>query len=613
MKFSTLIKHNNGLSMPRVIRSTSSCLTCRRRGVRCDWELGRCFTCKAEGYYCVQPISTVFDPTVSASPAAEGQASGIRIMPDSALAIQLNAGPGRSTGLGQGRDLVIPNEPSDIMPRLTQQIIRSQEIRLSQTPGCIPDPAGGEQDHDYAAYYDHAYEEHLMELLYDSDSEANSLWPEENAPPLADRLRIFFEHAQRHLLPSALCQMPVSLLPANEYSTAEILFYYNVRQPGFRSNNSIDIDLNDDKFRQLAYSNPLVMQLIVAHKADHRPVNDAAFASGEGVERFHAAAIRKLGPKIARYLAGNEDEMLSLTLGSVVLSLTEMARLNKYGQSLNYAPSAKSLLTSLAALSHNEIANSLPDILVEYVMHTVSFACVSTDAAKAESIPFMSEMLRTKVNDMIALGYKGNLCGIWIEVLYYIQRIFQLGMSIRGHPSGCITPNDVVNFGVIQSALMDFSNTRNFENRGSPLEVAAAGLFKNAAVLYLWSLLDEPPNTLQTQAGGIYPNGISNMVMLSLQALKNDIPERDPINKTLIWPLLILGCFATTPHQKSAIQDRLLAISEEFTVGNPRETLCLLTNVWKAPKDQRNPWLLWKHIRSNLHMCCNCTQCVPAL
>ncbi|KAL7791928.1 fungal-specific transcription factor domain-containing protein [Trichoderma ceciliae] len=520
-----------------------------------------------------------------------------------------------------------PRSVPGLAEGLKQRIIQYQQIQLQQTPGYVQGSAhivsdlAVDQDHDYASYYDFGYDadsdntamagkrSHTPYIL-DSLSRTSTVyqvkctWAGSGAPPLASRLSDYFNYMNEcHISPSVA--LPVSLLPACEYGSSEILRYYGLRSANCSAKSLSDINPTNPKLFELAYSNPLVLQLILAQRANHREVSSAVLPTGESADRFYATAISEFGPKIASYLAGNEEDMLPLTLGSIVLSLTEMARLDKCGQAHNHSTAAKAILTNLLTFPFDDICKDLPDFLVEYYMYTASFACLSANAARAESVPFMSQTLRDMADDMYVEQYQGKLCGSWLEMLITIQDIFELGMAMRretADPSSGYSPNHFVDFGTIQARLFSFKPTGL---RGS-VSTEAAILFRNAAMLYLWTLL-ESPHVPKPQ--GSYSKVMRGALYDAVRALKA-IPDDSSVNKALCWPMLIVGCCTADEGIKLLISVRLHYTARLYNVGNPLETHSLLQHIWKLPSQERSPWMVWKYIQDSKFAGCTCPKCL---
>ncbi|PKK45757.1 hypothetical protein CI102_10200 [Trichoderma harzianum] len=403
-----------------------------------------------------------------------------------------------------------------------------------------------------------------------------------------------------HLSRAPSDSLPLSLLPASEQTTAETLRYYVLRPINRGTRPLPDINPTNPKVVDLAYSNPLALQLIIAERANHREVSSARLPTGQIAEEFYRAAIGAFAPKIQSYLNGNEESMLSLTMGSLILALMEKARLDRRGRAPNYPAAAGRILIMLTTLPHEEVCNNLPDILVEYYMHTAMFACLAADITTAETIPFVSSAFQDAVDRLAARNYNGTLCGTWLPIMVSIHNIFTLGMSMRPYVNGPLNiprpgpsvgylADHFVTFGRIQEKLFNFAPALD---EFSP-DFEAAVVWRNAAMLYLWSLLEWPHAPKPT---GPYSEMIHNAFHDAIRRLRQ-IDREHEVNKTICWPLIVVGCFAMEKNHQEYIGSRLLDISARFKVGNALETYFILKYVWTQPAVWRSPWLLRIAIR----------------
>lgn len=254
----------------------------------------------------------------------------------------------------------------------------------------------------------------------------------------------------------------------------------------------------------------------------------------------------------------------------------------------------------LTTLPHEEVCDNLPDILVEYYMHTAMFACLAADITTAETIPFVSSAFQDAVDRLAARNYNGTLCGTWLPIMVSIHNIFTLGMSMRPYVNGPLNiprpgpsvgylSDHFVTFGRIQEKLFNFAPALD---ELSP-DFEAAVVWRNAAMLYLWSLLEWPHAPKPT---GPYSEMIHNAFHDAIRRL-GQIDREHEVNKTISWPLIVVGCFATERNHQDYIGSRLLDISARFKVGNALETYFILKHVWTLPAVWRSPWLLRGSIR----------------
>ncbi|UKZ47526.1 hypothetical protein TrVGV298_001746 [Trichoderma virens] len=505
----------------------------------------------------------------------------------------------------------------------SRRITRAQQSLLRTTLGHIGPrvllPMGplNDPDHDYAVYYDYQYDVDSGETittrkrshtLYTLETMSRTstvyavknTWTEEGEAPLKARLRDFIHYMKEcHLSHAPSDALPLAFLPACEPTTAETLKYYILRPINQGTSHLADINPPHPKVIGLAYSNPLVLQLIIAERVNHREVSSAMLPTGESAERFHRANIAAFESKIQSYLDGNEEDMLPLTVGSIIISLTETARLDNRGQAHNYPTAAKNILKMLTTLPHEEICKNLPDIFVEHFLHTSMFACLAADVSRAHMIPFTSPEFRTAAVDLAYSEYRGKLGGNCLPIMVFILNTFDLGMKMRPYiddsgapkpgPSVGHQPDHYMYFGSIYELLMAFNPVTDMSGK----DFEASIIWRNAALLYLWSLLEWP---LITRSQRIFHINARDTFRIALRRLA-DTPMDSNVNKTLCWPLIVLGCHAESKEDRELIERRLIYISTHFKVGNALETLHVLRHVWTLPMARRSPWLLHKSIQ----------------
>ncbi|KAL7938250.1 fungal-specific transcription factor domain-containing protein [Trichoderma chlorosporum] len=655
-----------GLFLPRIIRDNGFCLNCRRSGKQCDTRLPTCVNCQANDLKCIQPISACPPDEsdarkrrrISAEPedaflaeTEEEFMTDDESVTESEAETEILTSP---TPGSQSKVVIQPQSPSQpqtqqnendenaapgpgwsvFMSALSRQIDQAQHRVLQRTTGHIRFPLSplgpdSDPDHDYAVYYDYKrdlgssddtaidgsdrnrrrnHTPYTLESISRTSTvyEVKNTWTGGGPPPLLARLDDFIDYMREcHLSHAPSSALPLAFLPACGNTTANTLMYY-VRRPTNRGTAPLpDINPLNPKLLDLAYSNPLALQLIIAQRADHREVSTAVLPTGERAERFHRSSIGAFAPKIQSYLAGNEEDMLPLTMGSLILALTEKARLDKRGQGHNYPTAASSILVMLTTSPQEDICENLPSILVEYYMHTTMFACLAANVTTARGIPFVSEAFRDAVDKLASNSYQGRLCGTWLRVMVCIHSIFELGIKMRPYinspsgtpapgPSTGYLPNHFVTFSRIQERLFAFGPALD----ESSTDFQAAVLWRNAALLYLWSLL-EWPNA--PKPPGSCANLTSSAYHDALQRLK-EIRKEGAVNKTLCWPLLVIGCYATDKVDQIVITKRLLYIWNHFKTGNALETYYILKHIWAQPLDKRSPWLVYKSIQET--KCC---------
>ena len=127
---------------------------------------------------------------------------------------------------------------------------------------------------------------------------------------------------------------PLSLLPSHGHDSYELFGYYLSRTADSMGNGSTDINPFVAKLVPLAFYDPLVLQLLLAQSAAHRQAASqraaaaAATAAGGGSElaqRYYTDSLGMFRSLVGQHLAGRHDGSLTLTVGSLILCLTEVS------------------------------------------------------------------------------------------------------------------------------------------------------------------------------------------------------------------------------------------------------------------------------------------------
>lgn len=316
--------------------------------------------------------------------------------------------------------------------------------------------------------------------------------------------------------------------------------------------------------------------------------------------------------------------------------ITQRARRDTLSQAYDYPTVAKAILNNLHMLNSEEIFINMPEYLIEYYMHTVSFACVAANPITATGVPFITAPQLSFVDEMAAEGYAGNLCRSWLDILATIPHIFRLGAIMYRRKLGTSTFEDAsgefLDFADIEDRLQASALCEG--RRRTHIWDKIALLFKIAATLYLWSLLDEPilynphvviiPEDAELQDEDYEYNDpderrqklhkvLMKQIIGQAERLLPTITLESSLNNAICWPLLILGCL--TKHRATAkfIEQRLIAIANISAIGNSLETLFILKHVWSLPMSERSPWKIWQYVQDSRCRECTCPQCTPFL
>jgi hypothetical protein len=294
-------------------------------------------------------------------------------------------------------------------------------------------------------------------------------------------------------------------------------------------------------------------------------------------------------------------------------------------------------LNQLHSLKSEVIFTNMPEYLIEYYMHTVSFACVAANPITAARVPFISASQLLFVDNLAAEDYIGKLCGTWLDILATIPHIFRLGAIMHRRKLGTSTLEDesdeFLDFGDIEDRLQA-SALREHGVKPSNTYEKVALLFKIAATLYLWSLLDEPllhnPDVITIDEDAELQDEdyeyedpderrqklhkvFMKQIIGQAERLLPTVPLESDFNLALCWPMLILGCFTKDKGTEEFIEQRLIAITNQSGVGNSLETLFILKHVWSLPLSKRSPWAIWQYVQDSRCRECTCPRCTPFL
>lgn len=269
----------------------------------------------------------------------------------------------------------------------------------------------------------------------------------------------------------------------------------------------------------------------------------------------------------------------------------QKARLDKRGQSQNLAPAAKDILKNLATRELGWICRGLPPFLVDYYFHTASFACLVVDVTKVESPPFVGEEMATRADQMVADGYSSNLCGSWFELVAFIPKIFAVALELRG-PHRRAYQGDAVgpNFRALEAEIMAWKPAQGSQHPG------AAAFFHFATVLYHWSASDWP---FENRHGYRVRNTEDGQVLIDLAMERlAEVDARSPVNIALCWPMVVIGCFTTSPEHQAILRRRLEYIADCHAVGNAADFLTMLKGLWMLPTYVPiNPWSIHRYVQ----------------
>ncbi|KPM39700.1 hypothetical protein AK830_g6877 [Neonectria ditissima] len=609
-----------------IIRSRTGCFTCRRRKKKCNEEKPVCSGCKRNKLECHWPTepSNSSSSQKRADDAAAAAGSGALPQLSGPSSVATSSGPRPPSQQQhhehhhhhhhhyqqelQHRQRLVGLEP-DSEPDVEQTIVvsgpspgrRSQSNMLrdgSSTPG------PGSEDTDMAEADDESVQPSPSPSPSSTHSSAGS--PDNLptlAPPITDYDRdvvdalaltvVSGSTSDRGPYAGAAIPMPVSMLPQHGHDSYELLSYYLSRTANSMGNGSTDVNPFIAKLIPLGFSNPLVLQLILAQSAAHRQASAERQPTDQVAQRYYTDSLRMFRTVVNEYVSGKDENTLVLTVGSLILCLTEVARGDIHGTVFDHLSASKSLLSMLLTRPKSEVFDDLPDFLVEYYMHIAASSMISIDPHYS-SQPLLSADIENLARGLVERKYVGQLCGCWLELLILITQIFHLGQGmmtpVEGQSSSP-SPDSIVTFGFLQSQALAF-----FPDVAVTAHSRLAGLvFKQAVLLYLWTILGTPHQESENSSHrALMIAAVSDAVILLGQ-----LPATVRVNTSLCWPLAVIGCCTTDPTIQEILRIRLQTMVDTIGLGNMRETLVLLEHVWRQPLEDISPWSLCKAMREH--------------
>ncbi|KAL9566903.1 hypothetical protein ACKAV7_008967 [Fusarium commune] len=312
--------------------------------------------------------------------------------------------------------------------------------------------------------------------------------------------------------------MPMSMLPEQGHQSYELLSYYLSRTANSMGNGSTDVNPFIAKLIPLAFSKPLVLQLILAQSAAHRQASAERHPSDDIAQRYYTDSLRMFRNVVDEYVSGNAENTLVLTVGSLIMCLTEVAKGDIHGTIFDHLTASKSLVSTLLTGTQNMVYDDLPDFLIEYYMHIAATSMISIDP-QYNSQSLLSPDIEVRARNLVARKYVGQLCGCWLEILILISQIFHLGQvmsspTVDGEISP--SPDNIVNFAFLQSQVMGFFPDPSV----TPYTRLAGLVWKQAALLYLWTVLGKP----HQQPEGSFQRALVESAVAEAVALLDQFP-----------------------------------------------------------------------------------------
>ncbi|KAM0440019.1 hypothetical protein ACHAPT_001121 [Fusarium lateritium] len=605
-----------------IIRSRTGCFTCRRRKKKCDEKKPVCSGCKRNKLECHWPEPTNNNSSSSSSqplppPRTSSKAGGgASAAPDSApprpahLQVERRAFSQPLQHRRQQTELESDPEPDpEDQPTIAVVSAATSHPGVLQNDPGPPDDASPESDDDA----------HMMDAEADDEAEdqgqpspsastTTSSASSSDSPTTVLPAATSYDADVTNALALAVASagpseasftingsipMPMSMLPRQGHHSYELLSYYLARTANSMGNGSTDVNPFIAKLIPLAFSKPLVLQLILAQSAAHRQASAEPLPTDEVAQRYYTDSLRMFRNVVDEYVSGNAENTLVLTVGSLIMCLTEVAKGDIHGTIFDHLTASKSLVSTLLTGGQTEPYGDLPDFLIEYYMHMAATSMISIDP-QYTSQSLISPDIEFRARELVTRKYVGQLCGCWLELLILISQIFHLGQSmlavVDGQPVPA-SPDSIVNFAFLQSQVMGFFPDVSV----SPYSRLAGLVWKQAVLLYLWTVLGTP----QQQPNNSVHKALMDSAVAEAITLLDQFPASERINTSLCWPLAVIGCCTSDPIIQQVLRDRLQTMLDTIGLGNMRQTLVLLEHIWRQPLEQVSPWTLCRAMREH--------------
>ncbi|KAI8674800.1 Zn(2)-C6 fungal-type domain-containing protein [Fusarium keratoplasticum] len=604
-----------------IIRSRTGCFTCRRRKKKCDEKKPVCSGCKRNKLECHWPEPTNNNNNNSSSSSSQPRTSkaSASVAPDSASAgihrpVQVTTERRSFSQPLQHRrhqtELESDHEPEPERDPEDQPTI---VVSASSHPGLLQNGPGPPDDTSPTSDDAHMIDAEADDEAEDQGQPSPSASTTTSSASSSDSPTTIlpasrYDRDVTNALALAVASagpsdagftmnggipMPMSMLPQQGHHSYELLSYYLARTANSMGNGSTDVNPFISKLIPLAFSKPLVLQLILAQSAAHRQASAEPLPTDEVAQRYYTDSLRMFRNVVDEYVSGNAENTLVLTVGSLIMCLTEVAKGDIHGTIFDHLTASKSLVSTLLTGGQTEPYGDLPDFLIEYYMHMAATSMISIDP-QYNSQSLLSPDIEFRARELVTRKYVGQLCGCWLELLILISQIFHLGQSMLAVVDGQTvppSPDSIVNFSFLQSQVMGFFPDPSV----SPYSRLAGLVWKQAVLLYLWSVLGTP----QPQANTSVHKALMDSAVAEAITLLDQFPASERINTSLCWPLAVIGCCTSDPIVQQVLRDRLQTMLDTIGLGNMRQTLVLLEHIWREPLEQVSPWTLCRAMREH--------------
>ena len=289
-------------------RSRTGCFTCRHRKKKCDESKPICRGCERNGLHCRWPVDISPTVTDSAHPGATRSSTTSACLDTHSLKVS--------------KTFVTPSDSqsaqhethANLQPRL--DVI--SEIENRRIPGNGNDAVPATEPDDESNAHEPAGRHADLDCPVPSAVTETDLSTQ----------TILLQCPSISILGSSALTVGPGFfheLPHHRLESLDLLGFYLSRTANSMGNGSTDINPFVATLVPLAFASPLVLQLILAQSAAHRHASQDDQSANEAAHRHYHQSLSQFREEVALYIAGKEDYLLVLAVGSLILSLTEVS------------------------------------------------------------------------------------------------------------------------------------------------------------------------------------------------------------------------------------------------------------------------------------------------
>ncbi|RAH51104.1 Zn(II)2Cys6 transcription factor [Aspergillus brunneoviolaceus CBS 621.78] len=405
-----------------------------------------------------------------------------------------------------------------------------------------------------------------------------------------------------HALPRAM-----SMMPNHGLDAYQLLSHYMATTADCMANGSTPINPFLVQIVPLAFSSDLLLQLVLTQSAAHRAfrrLND----SDEVAQSHYTKALQLFRKGVTEFIDGQESNPLILTVGALVMCFTETAKGDMNGTIFDHLSAAHSLLIRLLGHHHHHAADAaiprdLRDFVIEYYTYTAAVSMISIDARVSQQV-LLNFDLEQSARQLLEVGYVGNLCGCWLELLLLIPCIFDLGRhwmmlpptddpDSGEQPAIVPTADEIAMYGSLQAQIMRWAPLASV----SPEVFLAGRIFQQAMLLYLYTALGGPRHFARSKTG-MHQMLVETAIAEAMSYL-TQLSATARINSGLCWPIAVVGSCLSHPDHQENLRQRLTTMVSTFGLGNMHRTKLLLEHMWQMPLEEAGPWNICRAMEQN--------------